>query len=255
VASVSNRSPHAVRPPRPARTRRGTACAIALLLAAGCSSKAKRPDIAWKAAPAGQPGSLARSGDQAEPRLEGLPEPTPTPPPSSELNRAASLSANADILRDKGDLPGAIADEQQALAIRERVLGPGHLDVASTLTSLAELYAVNDEYVAAEPLLQRALSIREQALGPKQPQVAESLSNLALLYAAQGRYKDAEPLYQRAIRILEGADGEHPEAMAVVLENYAALLADSGRPEGARALEARAAALRTSPTPRPSPVP
>jgi len=227
-------------------TSRCALTSLALLALAACSSKAKRPDVSWRSSPIGAPGTVARSDDQAEPRLEGLAEPTPTPAAAGELNRAATLSAAAVRERDAGDLAAAIADQQQALAIRERVLGPGHLDVAATLTSLAELYAVNDEYAAAEPLLKRALSIREQALGPRQPQVAESLSNLALLYAAQGRDADAEPLYQRAIIILDDAPGTHAEALAVVLENYAALLADSGRPEGARALEARARALRGS---------
>jgi tetratricopeptide (TPR) repeat protein len=231
-----------------ALTRRLAAPRYALLLALslglGCSTTAKRPDVSWRGPTANAPGGLARSGDQAEPRLERLPEPTPTPAPDRELNRAATLSAEAIQQRDAGNVTAAIADQQQALAIRERVLGPSHLDVASTLTSLAELYAVNDDYAAAAPLLERALSIREAALGPNQPQVAESCSNLALLYAAQGRDADAEPLYQRAIRILDSAAGDHDQALAVVLDNYAALLADSGRPEGAKALEARAAGLR-----------
>lgn len=240
----------------PLPVRRGAAARRAVLLALcavlGCSSTAKRPNVSWRGPAATSPDSMARSGDQSEPHLERLPKPTPTPAPDRELDRAAALSAAALQQRDAGNITAAIADQQQALALRERVLGPGHPDVASTLTSLAELYAVNDDYAAAAPLLERALSIREAAFGPNQPQIAESCSNLALLYAAQGRYAEAEPLYQRAMRILEGAAGEHNQALAVVLENYAALLADSGRPEGAKALEARAAGLRNA-TPVPSP--
>lgn len=223
------------------------ALAAPLLLLAACGGGATRPDITWRGAPSGPPGALARTDDQAEARLEPLARPTPTATPSAgatrELNRAAELSATSARRYAEGDVAGAIADQQAALDIRERVLGAGHLDVAATLTSLAQLYAVNGEEAAAEPLLQRALAIREAATGPRSLLVAESLSNLGLFYAAAGRYADAEPYYQRAIDLLEG-DAAARAPLAVVLDNYAALLADSGRPEGAKALEARARALR-----------
>jgi tetratricopeptide (TPR) repeat protein len=52
----------------------------------------------------------------------------------------------------------------------------------TSLNNLAELYRVQGNYGAAEPLYQRALRIRETALGPDHPDVATSLNNLAALY-------------------------------------------------------------------------
>ena len=235
-----------------ARLAIGALAALGLAASAGCSTKQQRPDVAWRSPPATSPGDVARSDDQAAPRLEGLPPSTARPAPrpaggGDDLNRAAAFSATANERYAAGDIPAAIAAQRQALVIRERVLGAEHLDVASTLTSLGRLEALQGDYGTAEPLLRRALEIREKALGPDQPAIAESLSNLALVYAAQGRYADAEPLYQRAIAILDKRHDADPKGLAVILENYAALLSDSGRPQGAKALEARAESLRGHP--------
>jgi tetratricopeptide (TPR) repeat protein len=51
------------------------------------------------------------------------------------------------------------------LAIREKVLGPEHPDVAQSLNNLGELYRIQGRYAEAEPLLKRALAIRERVLG------------------------------------------------------------------------------------------
>lgn len=224
---------------------RSITAALALLcalLGAACSTPS--PEVLRPRAPLGPPGAEARSGDQNEPRLEPLPESPPAPTPVSELDRAADLSRRAAQQRNAGDIDAALALQTEALAIRERILGPNHPDVAATLNNLAALYAARDQYAAAEPLLVRALTIREQTLGADAPLTAQSMSNLALLYAAEGRYADAEPLHQRAVAVFEA--GSEPAALATALENYAAMLADMGRGEEAERLDAKARALRAT---------
>ena len=54
---------------------------------------------------------------------------------------------------------------QRALAIREQVLGDGHLDTASSLNNLATLYRSQGKYEQAESLYVRALAIHQQVLG------------------------------------------------------------------------------------------
>jgi len=242
------------RPAEPADLLRTLPRTLALLCAlAACSSAEKNSAaISWRAPPATSPGSVVRTDDQAEPRLESLPPPMPKASPrpavgptaTAELNQAAELSTTSNARYAAGDLAGAVSAQKEALAIRERILGRNDPDVAATLTSLGRLEALQGDYAEAEPLLRRALDIRETDVGKHQPAIAESLSNLALLYAAQGRYAEAEPLYQRAIGILDTPKDPDRDALATVLENYAALLSDSGRPEGAKALEARAKSLR-----------
>ncbi len=48
---------------------------------------------------------------------------------------------------------------QRSLAIREKVLGPEHPDVATALSNLAFLYYTQGRYAEVEPLYQRSLAI------------------------------------------------------------------------------------------------
>ena len=56
---------------------------------------------------------------------------------------------------------------KRALAIREKVLGPEHVNVAQSFNNLAGLYNDQGRYADAEPLYKRSLAIREKALGPE----------------------------------------------------------------------------------------
>ena len=88
---------------------------------------------------------------------------------------------------------------KRSLAIREKVLGSDHPDVARSLNNLADLYERRGRLADAEPLYRRALSIRERAVGADHPDTAISTNNLAFLYRAEGRAADALPLVQRLI--------------------------------------------------------
>src|SRR5262245_27203191 len=64
----------------------------------------------------------------------------------------------------------------QGLAIREKELGPLHLDVAASRDNLAKLYFDEYLYAMAEPLYTQALAIRERILGKEHPDLAKSLN-------------------------------------------------------------------------------
>jgi tetratricopeptide (TPR) repeat protein len=130
-----------------------------------------------------------------------------------------------------------------ALNIREKVSGPEHPDVASSLNNLAELYRTQGKYGEAEPLYKRSLAIWEKALGPEHPDLATSLNNLAELYRTQGKYGEAEPLYKRSLAILEKALGpEHPD-VASILNNLAELYRTQGKYGEAEPLYKRSLAI------------
>jgi tetratricopeptide (TPR) repeat protein len=123
---------------------------------------------------------------------------------------------------------------QDALAIREKVLGPEHPDTAESLTGLAAVLQAQGDRAAARPLFERALAINEKALGPEHPHTATSLGNLASLLSRQGDLARARPLLERALAICEGALGpEHPHT-ATKLLNLGCLLQQQG--DFARAL-------------------
>jgi tetratricopeptide (TPR) repeat protein len=68
---------------------------------------------------------------------------------------------------------------KQAMAIREKALGPDHPAVAASLASLAAVYTARGHYAQAEPLLKRALAISEKTLGPNHPATANILDDYA----------------------------------------------------------------------------
>jgi tetratricopeptide (TPR) repeat protein len=157
---------------------------------------------------------------------------------------AQLLNSTGDYLTKSAQYAQAEPLLQRALAIRERVLGPEHLDTATSLNNLAGLYWSQRQYAQAEPLYQRALTIDEKVYGPDHPDVATDLNNLARLYQDQGKYEQAEPLYQRALAICERVLGpDHPDT-AQSLNNLARLYQAQGKYEQAEPLYQRARAIR-----------
>ncbi len=152
------------------------------------------------------------------------------------LARADALNQEVIRLHQEGRYAEAVPRAREALALRERVLGPSHPDVAASLNNLAELLRNTGGYALARPLYERALKIDEQALGPDHPTLALRLNNLAELLQDTGDYSGAKPLLERALRIKEQALGPtHPD-LALSLNNLAALLHTTGDYVAARPL-------------------
>jgi CHAT domain-containing protein len=106
-------------------------------------------------------------------------------------------------LRNQGKWTEGLPVIQRVLAIRERVLGPDSLLVATTLGFVANNYDRLGDYASAEPLVLRALKIKEKLLGPNHPNVALELNQISVTYRTRGDYAKAEELEQRALAILE----------------------------------------------------
>ncbi|CAN0599470.1 unnamed protein product, partial [Laminaria digitata] len=70
---------------------------------------------------------------------------------------------------------------ERSQAIREKVLGPEHPEVAQSLNNRAGV----GNYDEAEPLYKRAIVIVEAKLGSDHPHVATGLNNLAGLLESQ----------------------------------------------------------------------
>jgi CHAT domain-containing protein len=161
-------------------------------------------------------------------------------------SEADELTNKAFVLHQAGKYAEAIPLVQQVLALREKVLGPDHPDVATVLNSFGILYDKQGRYAEAEPLYKRALAIREKALGPDHPDhflVAMSLANLAVLYGNQRRYAEAEPLNKRALAIFEKTLGPDYPAVAGSLNNLAADYDNQGHYAEAEPLYKRALAI------------
>jgi tetratricopeptide (TPR) repeat protein len=139
----------------------------------------------------------------------------------------------------------------EALAIRERTLGPEHPDVARTLGALARLHHARGEHAEAGALHKRALAIYEKAFGAEHPDTIMGLNSLAGLLQDQGDYAAARPLYERALAICDRAFADHPHS-GVTLNNLAFLCLRQDDMAGARLLFERALAIQEkAPVPDP----
>jgi CHAT domain-containing protein len=136
----------------------------------------------------------------------------------SELAEAQKLNQQAIQLYQQGRYADAIPLVEKALAIREKLQGSNHLDVAATLYLLSALYSEQGNPAKAESLLASNLAILNKAIAtngdtdPKIAQsIAQSLNDLAALYADRGNYAQAEEIFKRVIVIKQQALGrEHP---------------------------------------------
>lgn len=156
------------------------------------------------------------------------------------LVSASLASKTAHYLREHGRYRQAEPLAQRALHLRERVLGPGHPEVACSLNELGILCWQQGKDAEAEPLLQRALHIWEHALGQDHLEIARPLNNLALLCWRQGSYAEAERLFHQAFRIRAQALGpDHPQ-VAIPLNNLAELYLEWGKEREAEPLYQRA---------------
>jgi tetratricopeptide (TPR) repeat protein len=161
------------------------------------------------------------------------------------LPAAAALLERVGIyLREQASSSLAEPLFQRALAITEQQFGFQHLQVASPLTNLGELYLQQGKYGQAESCYQQALRIREQALGPGHPQIAMTLNLLGILYRRQGKYRRAESCYQRALHIREQALGPNHSQIAAPLNNLGVLYYLQGKYEQAERFLQRALHIR-----------
>ncbi len=161
-------------------------------------------------------------------------------------SEAAGRVANAtgQYLYDRGRYAESQALLERALSIRERTLGSEHIEVASSLHSLAVVLWYRGRYADAQPLNERALMIRERALGADHPDVASSLNMLGILHTHQGNYAEAQPLYERALAIRERALGPGHPHVAHSLSNLANNHREQGRYDESLPLLERALVMR-----------
>jgi eukaryotic-like serine/threonine-protein kinase len=131
---------------------------------------------------------------------------------------------------------------QESLALRTRLYGPEHPQVAESLEALGTLTAARGDFDGAEALHRRALEMRRKLLGPDDPAVAESMSSLATDLFSKAKYDQAEPLFREALDINRRHFGDNHEEVATNLANLGFLEKQKGHLKEAEALDRQALA-------------
>ncbi|MCZ6770679.1 MAG: tetratricopeptide repeat protein, partial [Proteobacteria bacterium] len=127
----------------------------------------------------------------------------------------------------------AMGHLETALRIRRRELGPNHLDVASSLTALAEFYHGKD-LTQAKLLYYQALAIH-RGLNNDDFAVAETLHHLAVLLRETAEYGEARRLLHESLSIARNVYGEEHLSVAAILNEMAELQRMTGELEDAEA--------------------
>ncbi|WP_428264533.1 FAD-dependent oxidoreductase [Haliangium sp.] len=133
-----------------------------------------------------------------------------------------------------GDHNKALEYHQQALQLRQGVLGEQHPDTATSLNNIGSTYHALGDHKKALEYYQQALELRRRVLGEHPPHTAKALGNIGTTYRALGDHNKALEYHQQALQLLRRILGEqHPDA-ATSLSNIGATYLDLGEYHRAR---------------------
>lgn len=146
----------------------------------------------------------------------------------------------AAVYRSNDEPQRALPMLYRALALREKLLGTDHTDIAVVLLNIGDTLRQLGEYAAALPPMQRALAIREKGLGPDHPDIAWATSYIGRVYRDVGAYLQALPYFERTLVVRERALGGSHRFVSRSLTDLALLYRDMGNYADAEPLLQRA---------------
>lgn len=158
--------------------------------------------------------------------------------------RAQLYTVVGRVYRRRGLYPEAASLFQQALVLRQRLVGESHPDVAEVLNEIGLLREDQGEYEEAARVLSRALAIHRATPETEPLALATTLHNLAFAHLRTGQFEDSETQIRQALDIKEAQyGGDHPD-VAYSLNILGDLLTYMNRYEEAEAVHLRALAMR-----------
>ena len=142
------------------------------------------------------------------------------------------LAAEGMVAVSRGDLVGAVAAHQKALAAAELVFGRDSPALWVHEDTLGATMSKAGDWVAAIPHVEHALALRQATVGEDHPDVARLLSNLGALYDHAGDSKRAIDAFQRALATREKKFGATSPMLVATLNNLADFKAHHGDLDG-----------------------
>jgi Tfp pilus assembly protein PilF len=104
------------------------------------------------------------------------------------------------VLVRQGKYAEAEAMQQQALQVRNKVLGPEHPDTLASVSEFGWVLVRLGKYAEAEAMQQQALQVRNKVLGPEHPDTLASVSEFGWVLVRLGKYAEAEAMHQQALQ-------------------------------------------------------
>jgi len=143
-----------------------------------------------------------------------------------------------------GEYEQALADLDQALALKRAVLPANHPDLARTLSTMANVRGEMGDHLGALAAADQALDIYVRAYGGSNPMLARELGNRGETLEALGRHAEAERDLRQAVDLAAAWVGpDHPWAAYSMTALGKTLIAEK-RPREAAALLENALRIR-----------
>ncbi|MBS1956942.1 MAG: tetratricopeptide repeat-containing protein [Cyanobacteria bacterium SZAS-4] len=147
----------------------------------------------------------------------------------SDLDLATLLDGLGGTYTGAGKLAYGEQFYKRSLQIREKILSPSHIAIASSCENLAKLYMTEGRAAQAEPLYRRALEISRKVLGEGKPETLTRTDGLAQCCIKLGNNHEAESLYHHALEIVEKNYGKNSGYLLTSELSLSAMLAKQGR--------------------------
>ena len=144
-----------------------------------------------------------------------------------------SLNGLATTLRAQAHYDEAEPLLRQALALRLKLLGEEHPDVARSLESLARVLKEKGDCEAAEPFFQRAIDTFQRSLEPDHWRVARARGDYGACLTELGRFRDAEEQLLAGYGGLKAGVGEQDKRTQKAVSGLIRLYEAWGMPEKA----------------------
>jgi tetratricopeptide (TPR) repeat protein len=169
-----------------------------------------------------------------------------------ELLQAWVRNDLGNVLDLEGDRKGAIERHQQALALKQKVLGPDHPDVGISEENLAiALQELGRDEEALEHI-QRSVALLQNGLGAGHPDLAISLTNQGEILNAVGKHAEARRSYEKALAIWERELGGENITVSYALTGIGLSYLAERNPSAALVPLERAFQIREAHEPEPS---
>jgi tetratricopeptide (TPR) repeat protein len=131
---------------------------------------------------------------------------------------ATALEYLGGTLEGAGDPAGAAPLFRQALAIRQRTLGPAHTRTIHGIYRLASTLHQAGDFAAARPLFDEWIELVSTQPAEITATRADQLTQLGDLLDSQGDLARAEPLHRESLATLRALLGDrHPRVAAAYL--------------------------------------
>jgi tetratricopeptide (TPR) repeat protein len=169
-----------------------------------------------------------------------------------DLLRAWLLNDLGCVLELEGRRAEAVLPHEQALALKEKALGPNHPDVGISEMNLAIVLQELGRNTEALPHNDRAIRIMRDGLGAYHPSLANAFNGRGEILNSLGRYGEARTLFERARVIWERELGPESRSLAYALTGIGQSYVAEGRSLEALVPLERALKIREAEEPEPS---